>query len=413
MPLIDLPGMRPVRMGDLSAELVRAEDGVCYVRAREALGDYPRSMTDRLRHWASGEPDRVFMADRVDRGEWRRITYAETLAAARAIAQFILERDLSADRPIVVLSGNSVEHGLIALGAMMAGVPYAPVSPAYSLVSKDHAKLKHIFDLLTPGLVFSAEGAPFEAALADVMKPDIELVTARKPAAGFDNISFDDVLATTPSAAVEASDASVTGDTIAKFLFTSGSTGLPKAVINTQRMLCANQVMIGHALAFLGDEPPVFVDWLPWNHTAGGNHNFGIVLHHGGTLHIDDGNPTPAGIAKTVRNLSEVAPTIYFNVPKGYEMLVEHLSRDETLRRNFYSRVKLLQYAGAGLAQHVLDSLEELAVETIGEKITLITGYGSTETAPFGGVKQSGLGREGSHHGVEDYLEMKYICLSV
>ncbi len=383
MPMVDRPGMRPVRMGDLSAERTLAEGGVRYVRALEALGDYPRSLIDRLRHWADETPERSFLADRVDGGDWRHSSYAQTLEKARAIAQFILDRDLSAERPIVVLSGNSMEHALVGLGAMMAGVPYAPVSPAYSLISKDHAKLKHIFDLLTPGLVFTGEGAPFEPALADVMKPDIDLVVARNPAPGFPSTSFDAMIATPATDAVEAADAAVTGDTIAKFLFTSGSTGLPKAVINTQRMLCANQVMIGHALAFLNDEPPIFVDWLPWNHTAGGNHNFGIVLHHGGTLYVDDGTPTPGGIAKTVRNLTEIAPTIYFNVPKGYEMLVEHLGQNEALRANFFSRVKLMQYAGAGLGQHVLDSLEEQAVAAVGEKIMMITGYGSTETAPF------------------------------
>lgn len=407
MPMVDRPGMRPVRMGDLSAERIPGEGGVRYVRALEALDDYPRSLIDRLRHWAAEAPERSFLADRVDGGQWRHSSYAGTLEKARAIAQFILDRDLSAERPIVVLSGNSMEHALLALGAMMAGVPYAPVSPAYSLISKDHAKLKHIFDLLTPGLVFTAEGAPFKAALDDVMKPDIELVTARAPLPGA--ISFDEMVATPPTDAVDAADAAVTGDTIAKFLFTSGSTGLPKAVINTQRMLCANQVMISHALAFLNDEPPVFVDWLPWNHTAGGNHNFGIVLHHGGTFYIDDGNPTPAGIAKTVRNLTEVAPTIYFNVPKGYEMLVEHLAGNKALRDKFYSRVKLMQYAGAGLAQHVLDALEELAVETVGEKIMMITGYGSTETAPFAMTSTWPLERTGEIGLPAAGLELKLV----
>ncbi|APH73661.1 feruloyl-CoA synthase [Aquibium oceanicum] len=383
MPVVSAPGMRPVRMGENSVEMTRGADGVFYVKSRFALGDYPRSMTDCLRRWARETPDRVFLADRGPDGAWRKVTYARALEKARAIAQFIVDRGLSAERPIVVLSGNSVEHGLIALGAMMAGVPFAPVSPAYSLVSKDHEKLKHIFSLLTPGLVFAADGKPFEPALKSVMTPDIGLVVARNPADGFASDSFDDILATAPTDAVEKADAAVDPDAPAKFLFTSGSTGMPKAVINTQRMMTCNQVMISTAMEFLKEEPPVLVDWLPWNHTAGGNHNYGIALFNGGTLWIDDGAPTPAGIEKTVRNLTEIAPTLYFNVPKGYEMLCEHLSRNEALRKRFFSRVQILQYAGASLSKHVWDTLERLATETVGEKIMIITGYGSTETAPF------------------------------
>ncbi len=383
MPVVTAPGMRPVRMGENSVETTRGADGVLYVKSRFPLGGHARSMTDSLRRWAKEAPDRVFLADRGPDGAWRKVTYAQALEKARSIAQFILDRGLSAERPIVVLSGNSVEHGLIALGAMMAGVPFAPVSPAYSLVSKDHEKLKHIFSLLTPGLVFAADGKPFEPALKSVMTPDIGLVVARNPAAGFASETFDDMLATVPTEAVEKADAAVDPDAPAKFLFTSGSTGMPKAVINTQRMMTCNQVMISTAMEFLKEEPPVLVDWLPWNHTAGGNHNFGIALTNGGTLWIDDGAPTPAGIDKTVRNLTEIAPTLYFNVPKGYEMLCEHLSRNEALRKRFFSRVQILQYAGASLSKHVWDTLERLATETVGEKIMIITGYGSTETAPF------------------------------
>ena len=383
MPLIEDAGVRPVRMGDMAVDLVAGRDGVRYVRPRTALDEFPRTLVDRLDHWAETTPDRSFLVDRGPDGEWRHVSFAEARDKARAIAQYLLDRDLSADRPVVVLSGNSIEHGLVALGAQIAGVPFAPVAPAYSLVSKDFAKLRHIFDLLTPGLVFAAEGAPFAAALRAVMRPDIGAVFARNPADGFDSDSFDAMTATTPGTAVQDALERIGPDTVAKFLFTSGSTGMPKAVINTHRMIACNQVMINAALAFLKDEPPVLVDWLPWNHTAGGNHNFGIALHNGGTLYIDDGAPTPAGITKTVRNLSEVAPTLYFNVPKGYEMLVEHLERDGRLRENFFSRVRLLQYAGAGLAQHVWDALERLAVETIGTKVMIITGYGSTETAPF------------------------------
>ena len=409
MPIVDLPGMRPVRMGEMAAELTRGPDGALHVRALSALDPYPRSIVDRLDEWAAIAPDRVLLADRGPDGEWRRVTYAEASRKSRAIAQFLIDRGLSADRPLMILSGNSVEHGLLALGAMTAGIPFAPVSPAYSLVSTDHAKLKYLVELLTPGMIFAAEGRTYEKAIAAIMAPGMDLVVARDAVEGVDHTPFHSVLETRPSRAVDAAHEAVTGDTIAKFLFTSGSTGMPKAVINTQRMICCNQVMIASALAFLQDEPPVMVDWLPWNHTAGGNHNFGIALYNGGTLYIDDGAPTPAGILKTVRNLTEVAPTLYFNVPKGYEMLSEHLATNPALRESFFSRVKLLQYAGASLSKHVWDALERLATETAGEKIMIITGYGSTETAPFAFTTTWPVNRPGEVGLPAPDMEMKLV----
>ncbi len=408
MPILSMPGMRPVNMGELSAEIARDGD-VIRISAKAPLDPYPRSLIDRLRHWAEIAPERVFLADRGLDGEWRRLTYCDALEKARSIGEALLGRGLNAERPLVILSGNSLEHGLMALGAMMAGIAYAPVSPAYSLVSSDFAKLKHIFALLTPGLVFTTDGAPFEAALDAAATGDTELVVARNAVPGRRGTSFDALLATRPTHLIDDAEAALSGDTVAKFLFTSGSTGMPKAVINTHRMLACNQVMIATALAFLKDKPPVMVDWLPWNHTAGGNHNFGIALHNGGTLYIDDGNPTPAGIEKTVRNLEEIAPTLYFNVPKGFEMLADHLGRNETLRRTFFSKVDLLQYAGAGLAQHVWDALERLAVETVGAKIMIVTGYGSTETAPFASTTTWPVARPGEVGLPAPGLELKLV----
>jgi feruloyl-CoA synthase len=409
MPIVSVPGMRPVRMGALAVDVEHRADGAAVLRSRQGLGAYPRSMIDCLDRWADEAPERTFLADRGPDGQWRHCSYREAREHARAIAQYVLDLNLDADRPVVVLSGNGIEHGLIALGCMMAGVPFAPVSPAYSLISTDHSKLRHIFGLLTPGLVFAAEGQPFEKAVRAVLAEDMQLVFARAPVEGLTAASFDDMLATRPTDAVARANAAVGGDTIAKFLFTSGSTGMPKAVINTQRMLCCNQEMIAAALAFLCDEPPVMVDWLPWNHTAGGNHNYGIALYNGGTLYIDDGAPTPAGIARTVRNLEEIAPTLYFNVPKGYEMLSEHLSANELLRATFFSRVKLLQYAGAGLAQHVWDALECLAREAVGEKIMIVTGYGSTETAPFASTTTWPVTRPGEVGLPAPGLELKLV----
>ena len=409
MPIVSAPGMRPVNMGELAADMERRPDGAVIVRSRQPLGDYPRSMIECLDKWAGLVPDRTFLADRGPDGQWRCCSYRQAQQKARSIAQYLLDRDLGPERPAVILSGNGLEHGLLALGCMMAGVPFAPVSPAYSLVSTDHAKLKHIFSLLTPGLVFVADGDAFRPALDAVMAPDIDLIVVRNAPGNHAGCSFDEMLATEPTGAVDRASAALTGDTVAKFLFTSGSTGMPKAVINTQRMMCCNQEMIASALAFLRDEPPVMVDWLPWNHTAGGNHNFGIALYNGGTLYIDDGVPTPAGIARTVRNLEDVAPTLYFNVPKGFEMLCTHLETNERLRRIFFSRVKLLQYAGAGLAQHVWDALERLSRETVGEKIMIVTGYGSTETAPFASTTTWAVERPGEVGLPAPGLELKLV----
>lgn len=376
------PGQRPVKLGHISVALNRRDDGTYDLRANEALPPAPRTLMDVFRHWATSTPNRDFLVDRGPEGNWRRLTYSEAFSQARAIGQALLNRNITAQNPLLILSGNSIEHGLVALGCQMAGVSYAPVSPAYALKSKDFAKLRHVMELLTPGLVVVAGASAFAAAIAATIPSDLELVTARGDA-GRPSTDFADLLATAPGPEIDAAFDALNSDTIAKFLFTSGSTGLPKAVINTHGMLAANQVMIANALAFLQDEPPVLVDWLPWNHTAGSNHNFGLVLFNGGTLYIDEGAPAPGRFEHTVRNLTDVAPTVYFNVPKGYEMLVEAFDSNAALREKFFSRVKVLQYAGAGLSQHVWSELERLAVETLGEKVLIMTGYGSTETAPF------------------------------
>jgi feruloyl-CoA synthase len=364
--------LRPVRLGSPDVAFTTRPDGSIDIRPRQTLPPYPARLTERLEHWAATAPDRTFLARRDAGGAWRRVSYAETLDAVRRIGQALLDRGLSAERPVAILSGNSIEHALLGLAALHVGVPYAPISPAYSLISRDYAKLLAIMDVLRPGLVFADDAGAFAAAIAAAVPAGTEVVT-----------DFAVLAATSPTASVDAAAASVGPETVAKILFTSGSTGTPKGVINTQRMLCSNQEMLRTSLAFMADEPPVLVDWLPWNHTFGGNHNVGLVLYNGGTLHIDDGKPTPSGIAETVRNLREISPTIYFNVPKGFEELVTYLRAEPALRATFFARVKLLFYAGAGLAQHVWDALEELAVATTGERIAMLTGLGATETAPF------------------------------
>jgi feruloyl-CoA synthase len=375
--------VRPVRLGPQDVVVERRDDGSILLRSPQALGPYPRKLTERLEYWAKAAPERIFLAQRDASGGWRTVSYAQALAHARAIGQSLLMRNLSLERPIAILSGNDIEHALLALGALYVGIPHAPISPAYSLISSDFGRLRSIVGLITPGLVFAADGNAFARAIEAVLPADVEVVVARHPLPQRRTTAFADLQAQQPTAAVDAAHDAVGPDTIAKFLFTSGSTGIPKCVINTQRMWCSNQVMLQQSLAYFTDEPPVIVDWAPWHHTAGGNHDVGLVLFNGGTFYIDEGKPMPGAIEETVRNLHEVAPTWYFTVPKGFEALLPYLRSDAVLRQNFFSRVKMLWFAGAALAQHVFDDIQELAVQACGEQILFLTGFGSTETAPF------------------------------
>jgi feruloyl-CoA synthase len=369
------------RLGRLDPLVEDRPDGTRLVTVRQRIDTYPRALPDRLVHWAAATPDRPFLAERSVGGSWHELTYAATLRQVRRLASGLLDRDLSPERPVAILSGNGIDHALVALAAMMIGVPYAPISPAYSLVARDFGKLSYCLDLLTPGLVFTADAGPFRAALEAIARPDRQLVAAsRAGAAGATPLAALEGPEDDPR--IEAAFAAIGPDTIAKFLLTSGSTGEPKAVINTQRMLMANQVMLEQCFPFLTETPPVFVDWLPWNHTFGSNHNFGMVLTHGGTLYIDEGKPVAGGILPTVRNLREIAPTAYFNVPKGYEALLPHLQADPAFARHFFSRLEMLFYAGAGLAQPVWDGYRALAREYASRDVPFVTGLGATETAP-------------------------------
>ncbi|WP_027798175.1 feruloyl-CoA synthase [Paraburkholderia dilworthii] len=370
---------RDVRIGSAPAR-VRRDGDVWYMESAASPGAYPKRLTDRLAGGARAHPDRWLVARRGPDGEWQGISYAQMLQRARSIGQALLDRKLSAERPVAILSGNDLEHMMVALGAMWAGVPYAPISPAYSLVSSDFGKLRHTLDLLTPGLVFATDASAFAAAIDATVAADVEVVAATGSCArAVTNLSA--LLDTTPTT-VDIAHEAIDADSIAKFLFTSGSTMLPKAVPTTHRMLCSNQQMLLETFPEFADEPPVLVDWLPWNHTFGGSHNAGIALYNGGTLYIDDGKPVGKKFDETLRNLREIAPTIYFNVPKGWEELTSALETDAKLRETFFSRVKVYFFAGAGLSQAAWDRLQQLTERFCGERIRIMAGLGMTETSP-------------------------------
>jgi feruloyl-CoA synthase len=369
-----------IRFGSNSTKKTKLPDGSILLNLEETLENFPEKITEKLIYWAEKTPNETFIARRDSENNWVKYSYSDTLKKVKSIAQFLINMNFNEGETIVILSENSLEHALLALAALHVGIPYSPISAPYSLVSNDFGKLKHCLELMTPKVVFAQNGKKFKRAieLSKELFPNCLIVTVDEA----QDIMFDEMLNAAPTNTVEILHSKVNGNTVAKVLFTSGSTGLPKGVINTHQMWCANLQQISQVFPFMQAQPPVFVDWLPWNHTFGGNHNFGLALYHGGTIYIDEGKPTPKGIEITVQNLREISPTAYFNVPKGFEMLLPYFEKEKDLRNKFFKNLNIFFYAGASLAQPVWNRLEELAVESIGEKIPIITGLGCTESGP-------------------------------
>lgn len=373
------PRFRPV-----TVDMRREPDGTLRLRANEAIPPYPDRFHDHLAQWAKRTPTQIMLAERRPGQQgWATITYAEAADKVAAIAAALAARDLGPDRPVMILSGNAIDHKLLALGAMSAGIPFAPISVAYSLVSQDLGKLRHILKLLDPGLVYASNGAVFARALTIPEMAGREIVVGAPSAEVPGATPFSELLKGGARDALTAADKKINADTIAKFLFTSGSTGIPKGVITTHRMLNSNLAMEDYIWPFITKRPPVLVDWLPWSHVFGGNHNFGQVLKNGGTLYIDDGKPIAGEFEKSVRNLREVSSSIYLNVPKGFELLLPHLKSDEVLRERFFSQLDAMFYAAATLPTHLWAGFAEVASQARPHNPTsMISGWGLTETAP-------------------------------
>jgi feruloyl-CoA synthase len=372
----------PIPHAEPQGKMTRRADGTILVDTLLELGEYEKNVVAFLHQWAAAVPDRLWIAQRARDRSWESITYGEGLKRVNALSQALLDRGLDAATPVMILSGNSINHALLVMAAMQVGIPASPVATAYSTMPGAHAKLHHVFNLIEPKLLFVEQGAPFEAALATLDLTGVELVVHEDPPRGVRATPFGDLLAATPTDAVRAAYDRTGPDTVGKYLFTSGSTGMPKGVAQTQRMMCANQKANGIIFPREPDYAPVLVDWLPWNHCYGGNSNFNGMLSQGGSFYIDDGKPLPDFLHLTVENLRDVAPTEYLSVAAGHALVVHALEEDSALARHFFGSVRKLGYGGASLPHEIWQRYQDLAVRETGQRLLFRTGWGSTETGP-------------------------------
>lgn len=372
------PRFNTLRFADPLVDVERRPDGTLVLRSPHVLQAYPNHLGYHLRRWAVETPEALFLAEREGAHAWRRVTYRQMLEWVESLGQALMDRGLSAERPLMVLSENSVDLAALTLAGMYVGIPVVPVSPAYSLMSQDFAKLRAIAALVTPGMIYAREGDRYDRAIDAIRTPEMRVAVSENDTEGFE--TFAALLATTPTRNVQQAFERLNADQVAKILFTSGSTGEPKGVVTTHRMLCSNQQSVAQCWPFLEDSPPVILDWLPWSHAFGANHNFNLVLRNGGSLYIDDGKPMPGLIERTVHNLREVSPTMYFNAPRGYDMLLPFLECDEALRDAFFRKLDLIFYASAALPQNLWTRLERLAIAARGERVRMVSSWGATET---------------------------------
>ncbi len=368
-------------------------DGTMLLRSNYDLGPAVTKTGEWLHKWADQTPDQVFLAERSGAG-WREESYAATLQKVRAIAQSLLARGMGPDTPILIMSGNGVDHGLLSLAAQYVGVPTAPVAEQYSLIHGAHGRLQHAIELIHPKMAYVIDADQYGEALKLDAMNGIEIVASR-PGANTSVTVFDDLLKGDGATDVESAYAKVTPDAVAKILMTSGSTSAPKGVMTTQRMMCVNQTQLADSLPFLRERPPRVVDWLPWNHVFGGSHNFNMMLANGGSFYIDDGKPVKGLFDRTLENLSMKTGTLVFNVPLGFSMLLEALKKDQGLKRRFFEELDLIFYAGASLPQDVWQGFEQMAMDVKGEIPLMTSSWGLTETAPATMMQQEPTERSG------------------